>query len=124
MLMATQDFDAVFARLKAILARYADQLTVVTDTDQYFYLDTKHLMQNGKPLFFGAARKGKAYVSFYLMCVYAQPDLLRGVSPGLRKHMHGKSCFNFKSIDEALFKELEKLTKVGYSRFKARRYIE
>ena len=32
--MPTQDFDAVFKRLRKILEHYAPQLTVVTDTDQ------------------------------------------------------------------------------------------
>lgn len=32
--------------------------------------------------------------------------------------MQGKSCFNFKTIDPALFRELATLTKKGYARFK------
>jgi len=32
--------------------------------------------------------------------------------------MQGKSCFNFKSVDEDLFTELETLTKMGFERFK------
>jgi hypothetical protein len=30
--------------------------------------------------------------------------------------MQGKSCFNFTSVDEALFTELETLTRVGHDR--------
>lgn len=122
--MPTHDFDAVFARLKAILEPYAERLTVVTNTDQSYSLDTQHVMKNQSALFFGAVRKGKAYVSFHLMPVYAQPDLLKGMSADLKKHMQGKSCFNFKSVDEALFKELERLTKAGFARFKAGKFIK
>jgi hypothetical protein len=110
-------------RLKKILEPYADRLTVVADTDQDFTLDTRHVMKNGSALFFGAVRKGKAYVSFHLMPVYAQPELLQGMSLGLKNHMQGKSCFNFKSVDEGLFKELEGLTKKGFARFRAGKYI-
>jgi hypothetical protein len=106
------------------LKPYADQLTVVTDTEKDYYLDTRHCMPNGKALFFGAVRTGKSYVSFHLMPVYAQPDLLKEISPALKKHMQGKSCFNFKSVNEDLFQELENLTKAGFARFKAGKYLE
>lgn len=51
------------------------------------------------------------------MSVYACPDLLKAMSPELKKRMQGKSCFNFKEVDEKLFKELAKLTKAGAARF-------
>ena len=53
---------------------------------------------------------GKAYVSFHLMGVYGNPKLLDGVSEKLLARMQGKSCFNFKVVDEELFGELEQLT--------------
>jgi len=49
-------------------------------------------------------------VSFHLMGVYGNPKLLDGCSEDLRARMQGKSCFNFKNADEALFAELERLT--------------
>ena len=50
--------------------------------------------------------------------LYAFPDLLDGLSPELKRRMQGKSCFNFKAVDKALFKELGALTRQGYQRFK------
>ena len=44
------------------------------------------------------------------MGVYFEPALLKGISPELKKRMQGKSCFNFKTVDKALFKELGELT--------------
>jgi hypothetical protein len=44
------------------------------------------------------------------MGVYGNPKLLEACSGKLRAHMQGKSCFNFKVMDEALFNELEQLT--------------
>ena len=51
------------------------------------------------------------------MPVYLYPDLLDGISPALKKRMQGKSCFNFKQVDETLLAELESLTGKGFSRF-------
>ena len=48
------------------------------------------------------------------MPVYVEPSLLDGISPGLRRRMQGKSCFNFAKVDEALFAELEDLTRAGF----------
>jgi hypothetical protein len=42
----------------------------------------------------------------------------------LKKRMQGKSCFNFKEVDEKLFKELDKLTKAGAARFSSEKFIE
>jgi len=69
-------------------------------------------------------RLGKAYVSFYLMSVYASPDLLKGMSPELKKRMQGKSCFNFKEVDEKLFKELAQLTRAGAAQFSDGKFID
>jgi hypothetical protein len=74
-------------------------------------------MKKKQRLFFGAVRTGKAYVSFHLMPVYASSDLSKSISPELKKRMQGKSCFNFKTVDEKLFKELAKLTKAGFKNF-------
>jgi hypothetical protein len=46
------------------------------------------------------------------------PDLLKDISPELRKHMQGKSCFNFKKVEPELFAELAALTGKGAERFK------
>ena len=65
----------------------------------------------GKPWgYVAGTRLGKSYVSYYLMPVYATPSLVASMSPELRKRMQGKACFNFKSVDEPLFAELDALT--------------
>jgi hypothetical protein len=118
------DFAQTFLKLKTIFKPYARKLIVVHDTDANYYLDTKYVMKNKHRLFFGAVRVGKAYVSFHLMPVYAFRELLDGMSPELRKHMQGKSCFNFKTVDKDLFKELSGLTKVGFAKFHDPKFLE
>jgi hypothetical protein len=118
------DFDKIFAKLKAIFQPYVKKLDVAQDNQTYYLLNTRHIMKNKQPLCFGGLRLGKAYVSFYLMSVYACPDLLKSMSPELKKRMQGKSCFNFKEIDEKLFKELAKLTKAGAAKFSDQKFID
>ena len=45
------------------------------------------------------------------------PELLNGMSPELKKHMQGKSCFNFTAIEPAHVKELKTLTRKGFDGF-------
>jgi len=50
------------------------------------------------------------------MPVYVDPSLAETISPELKRHMQGKSCFNFSKVDEGLFGQLDSLTKDGYER--------
>ena len=49
--------------------------------------------------------------------------MLDDLSPSLRKRMQGKSCFNFKAPDKALFAELADLTRRGYEDYVRQGYI-
>ena len=42
---------------------------------------------------------------------------LKELSPGLRKRMQGKSCFNFTTISDAQAEELSELTRRGVEQF-------
>ena len=118
------EFTTVFDELKSILKPYAKKMDVAQDTDTHYMLNTRHIMRNKQPLCFGGVRLGKSYVSFYLMTVYVSPDLLKAMSPELRKRMQGKSCFNFKQVDQQLFKELKTITKAGAAKFSDGKFIE
>ena len=112
------DFLPVFEHLKNILKPFEPKLTVTADTPGAYSLDGPYSEKWKKQLFFGSARIKKNYVSFYLMPVYMFPDLLKDISPELRKHMQGKSCFNFKKVEPELFKELVELTRKSVERFR------
>jgi len=115
---AQNDFPVVFKQLKNILKPYAQDLTVKADTADTYYLDGPYSQKWKKELFFGSAQIKKNYVSFYLMPVYMYPELLKEVSLELKKHMQGKSCFNFKKVEPELFDELAILTRKGAEKFK------
>lgn len=118
------DLTPVFVELRNLLAPYASSLHAVRDDAQELYLDTKHLQKNKKPLFFGAVQIKKSYVSFHLMPVYAKPELLDGSTPALKACMQGKSCFNFKTVEPALLKELAMLTQAGYASYKEQGFVQ
>lgn len=112
------DFPVVFEELKQILKPYAPKLTITTDTPDAYSLDGPYSEKWKKVIFFGSVQIKKNYVSFYLMPVYMFPELLKDISPKLKKYMQGKSCFNFKKVEPELFQELTELTRKGMERFR------
>ncbi len=115
---ARPEMQAVFKELRDILKEFERQLVVQTDKPDGYSLNTAQCDKNNKPMCFGATHLRKSYVSYYLMPVYMFPELLKGISPELKARMHGKSCFNFKTLDASPFRELARLTKQGFDRFK------
>lgn len=111
------EFPAIFERLRDMLKPYEAQMDATANTTDSYSLDTRKPGPNKKPMFFGSAAIKKNYVSYYLMPVYVHPELLEGVSERLRKRMQGKSCFNFRSMDEEVLAELRELTTRGYAAF-------
>jgi hypothetical protein len=110
-------FQPVFERLKTILRQYEPHFQVKNDTGAEYYLEGPFWEKYKQNIFFGSTVIKKNYVSYYLMPVYVFPELLDGISPELKKRMQGKSCFNFKQVDEPLFGELEALTRRGFERY-------
>lgn len=121
--MAEQDLEATFHALKAILRPFEPKLVKVHDLPDNYYLDTAFLQKNRKPIFFGAVRRGRRYVSYHLMPVYIWPNLLAGVSNDLKRRMQGKSCFNFSAPRPELFDELATLTKCGFEQYREAGYV-
>lgn len=117
-------FKTVFAELKKILKSQEPNLLIVTDVDGAYVLNTPFSPKYNKELFFGSVRVKKNYVSYYLMPVYIYPDLLNGISDGLKRRMQGKSCFNFKTVDPVLFQELAELTEASSARMKREKVFE
>lgn len=108
------DFDAVFARLKGMLQPYAREMHVTADDATSYGVDMAPPAERNPTTWFGGVRRGKRYVSLYLMPVYVEPSLLDDASPALRRRQQGKSCFNFTSVDEGLLGELEVILRRGY----------
>lgn len=100
------DFEAVEARLWAILAPYRDRLEEGT----VYGLATLKRPEANSHQFFAGVRVAKNHVALHLMPIYSDPALLDRISPALRAHVKGKTTFNFTVIDEAVFAELEALT--------------
>ena len=123
----TPAFKSAFALLKPVLGKHANVLTVKADTATEYTLVSKvpspFPQHKGQPMYFASVRVGKAYVSFHLLPLYMNPNLTKTISPGLKKRMQGKACFNFKLDPEPeLLSELGRLTQAGLKEFKNKKW--
>ncbi len=118
-----ENFPIVFERLKAILQPFVPPFVVQADTPDNYSLYTPPFAKYPQGFFFGAVQQRKNYVSYHLMPIYMFPDLLDGMSEGLKKRMQGKSCFNFTTVDEAYIAELARLTQAGIERYRQERSL-
>lgn len=107
------DFDPVFAGLRKILESHSASLAVTTDTPEHYCLSVPFSpkLKKGYPVAW--VKIAKNYVGYHFMPVCMFPNLRYGMSDRLRARMQGKACFNFKEVNETLFKELEALTFEG-----------
>ena len=118
------ELETVFEKLSDIMRQFEGDLVVKSREADNYYLDTTTLARNKKPMFFGAVQVKKNYVSYHLMPVYVFPELLEGMSEKLAKRMQGKSCFNFKALDQETFQELARLTEKSLEQFREAGYVK
>ena len=112
----------MFTALRQLLEPFRRELAVQTDKPGNYHLEFATILHRGKPLYFAGVRMGKNYVSFHLLPVYGCPELLKGMSPALKKRMQGKACFNFTAVDRDCFAELGRLTAAGLKKFKSEKF--
>ena len=108
----TVDRTDVFDAVSALLRPYARPLIVKSDSPTNFYLE--ETMSSGKPTMFAAVQAKASYVALHVFPVYVRPDLLGAVGAPLRARMQGKSCFNFKSLDQVPQDEVASLLEAAY----------
>jgi hypothetical protein len=112
------DFFTSFNSIKSILKIYEKSLRVIADSNDNYCLNAGYDEKRKADIYFGGVQIKKNYVSFHLMPVYVNPNLLQNLSPELKKRMQGKSCFNFIVIEKKLITELSMLTKNGFELYK------
>jgi hypothetical protein len=110
----SRQLGPVYDRLCRLLTRHEGKLSVAVKKPGTLWMEVTGALYRGKPLFYGGVRLGKNYVSYHLMSVYMREVAM---SPELKKRMQGKACFNFDSVDEKLFGELDELTVAGMKNY-------
>ena len=103
---------SVFSALRSIMLAAGAGRPVASDEPGNLILHSGVTdPKSGKQEWFGAVTAKKSYVSYHLIPLYNDPALGAGLSDDLARRRQGKSCFNFKTVDDSLFVELADLTR-------------
>ncbi len=117
----SQDLAPVFASLVKIMKKHEKQLELTAGDEKNYSLNGPYSEKFKKKLWFGGVQVKKNYVSYHLMPVYMYArSCAEEIPANLKKRMQGKSCFNFKKVDDELFNQLAKLTEKSYKTFAKR----
>jgi hypothetical protein len=118
------DFDGAFTALRDILSKHSEGMVVVVNTPTDFTISSPALGPNGKPMWFGCVKAGKSAVTYHFMPLYFNPRLQSAVSAELQARKQGKTCFNFKRPDDALFAQIDDLTRMGREHWRRQGFLE
>ena len=127
------EFENVFSSLKTVLQKHAGSYLIRPDAPGKYGIAGKPgpaaLKAWGgkmkKPIMpLAWIETGKAYVSYHLMGLYYNDALNKTIPKELKARMQGKTCFNFKKVDEKLFEELDQLTGKSIADFKKMGFVE
>ena len=119
--METTDFTEIFSRIKKQLLPYGKKMDTRTDTDKAYQLYiVKEFEMAGRKFpecYFGGTVIQKTMVAFYFFPYYTHPQHF-SIPDAIKKNLKGKSCFNFKKLDEEQEKAIAQLLKEGEALYK------
>jgi len=101
--MTTTDLADLRTRLEALLDPYRDRL------EAFELYGAPYLRRPGAKAhdWFAGVSEGNGVMRFFLLPMHAHPEVLDGISDGLRKRKTGASLFSFKTLDDDQLAELQ-----------------
>ena len=119
--METSNFQQIFARIRKQLLPFGKMMEVRVDKEGAYQLyilgDVEISGRKFKECYFAGAVIQKTMVAFYFFPIYSHPAAFT-VPAAIQKNCKGKSCFNFKKLDDVQEKAIAALLKDGAAFYK------
>lgn len=121
--------NAIFEKIKSALQKQSPPMIVSKNSENCFelignksiaYGSKKQLMPG---MYFCSVIMHKDMISFHFFPIYMKRELFEPLIPTTIKHLKGKSCFNFKKMEQVNEKELSALLKKGVESWKRLGYM-
>ena len=109
------DLEAVEARLWSLLEPYRRELEPAT----IYGMPSLRWPGAKAHDYFAAVRRGKTYVSLYLVVADTYPEALEGTPDALLKRRSGKAAFTFPSLDDGMARHLDVMLARLFARYRA-----
>lgn len=119
--MESTDFADIFARIKKLLVPYGKKMDVRSDNEKNYQLyiikDFELAGRKFSECYFSGTVVQKTMVAFYFFPYYTHPQHFT-IPDAIKKNLKGKSCFNFKKLNEAQEKAIMQLLAEGEALYK------
>ena len=116
------DKPAIFEKVRALVAKYSENMDVRSDTDKNYGLYGKKTVtaynKEVDGMYFASAVVNKNFIGFYFFPIYTHPQAFGKVPPELKKCLKGKSCFHIKTEDEEVLSQIDAILDQGYRLYK------
>jgi hypothetical protein len=109
------DLDAVEQRIWQLLEPYRGEL----EDSTIYGLPSIRWPGAKAHDYFASVKRGKTYVSLYLLVADTYPEALEGASATLLKRRTGKAAFSFPTLDDEMAADLDALLKRLFERYRA-----
>ena len=109
------DLKAIEARLWSLLEPYRSELEGAT----IYGMPSLRWPGAKAHDYFAAVRRGKSYVSLYLLVADTYPEALEGSPDALLKRRSGKAAFTFPHLDDEMAGDLDAMLARLYARYRA-----
>ena len=121
------ELQSIFEQLKPLISRYSPPLQPKTDTDRYYdvwsFKDLVIADRKRKEVFFAGLIIQKAYVGFYFMPVYTDPETKNFFPPELLRLLKGKSCFHVKKLTPEILTQFDAALERGFKLYQERGWV-
>ena len=121
------ELQSIFEQLQPLISRYSPPLQPKTDTDRYYdvwsFKDLVIADRKRKEVFFAGLIIQKAYVGFYFMPVYTDPETKSLFPPELLRLLKGKSCFHIKKLTPELLTQVDAALERGFKFYQERDWV-
>lgn len=122
-----ENLDEIFKQLKEVLMNYRPPFISKVDDESHFDLwSVKDLViedRKRKEVYFAGLIIQKAYVGFYYMPVYAEPEIKKLFKPELLSRLKGKSCFHIHKLDAVLLEQIKDAVEKGFVEYQKRGWV-
>lgn len=119
--METTDFPTIFTRIRKQLLPYGKKMDTRVDKaaayQLYILKDIELAGRKFKECYFGGIVIQKTMVAFYFFPIYTHPEAFI-IPAEIKKNLKGKSCFNFKKLDDGQEKAIGQLLSDGFAFYK------
>jgi hypothetical protein len=124
--METTDFHEIFTRIKKLLVPYGKKMDTRVDKDGQYQLyilnEFEFAGRKFKECYFCGIVIQKTMVAFYFFPIYTHPAKFVLPAP-IKKNLKGKSCFNFKKMDDEQEKAIAQLLREGEALYKKEKIL-